>query len=62
MTSPLMDYSSCAERLGTTVRHLQLLVHRRGIPFIKLGDGRNAPVRFDPADVDRWLERRRVAS
>lgn len=57
---PLLSVPALAERLGTSERHVRRLVHERRIPFVKLGDGRGAPVRFDPADVDRWLDARRV--
>ena len=53
---PLLDVPATAARLGTTVAHVRRLVFERRIPFFKVG----GKVRFDPADLDRWLAAQRV--
>lgn len=49
---PLMSIAEVADRLGVTVRHIRRLVNERRIPFIKWGH----LLRFDPAEVDQWIE------
>ncbi|MGH9155598.1 MAG: helix-turn-helix domain-containing protein [Acidimicrobiales bacterium] len=46
-----------ADRLGVTVRYVRRLVAERRIPYIKLGH----LLRFDPDEVDAWLDRARVS-
>ncbi len=53
---PLMDLPTVAERLGVNHRHIRRLVHKRRIPFIKWGH----LLRFDPDEIDVWLEQARV--
>ncbi len=53
----LVDITAVADRLGVSVRHVRRLVHERRIPFIKWGH----LIRFDPADVDDWLDANRQA-
>ena len=56
-TSPgLLDIAGAAERLGTPQRFVRRLVDQRRIAFYKVGKY----VRFDPADIDRWLAAQRV--
>ena len=50
--SALMNIDQAAERLGVSVRHMRRLVAERRIPFVKWGH----LLRFDPDEVDRWLE------
>ena len=52
----LVDISAVAAELGVTVRYVRRLVAERRIPYIKLG----RLLRFDPGEVERWLERSRV--
>jgi len=51
-TRQLEDVPRCAERLGTSERHIRHLVARRKIPFLRVG----RLIRFDPEKVDAWLE------
>ena len=51
----LLDVKEVAVRLGVSVRHVRRLVFERRIPFIKWG----RLLRFDPVDIDRWLEQHR---
>jgi excisionase family DNA binding protein len=48
----LVSIPELAQTLGTTVRHIRRLVAERRVPFIKVG----GLVRFDPAEVARWLD------
>jgi len=53
---PLLTIDGVAETLGVTRRHVQRLVTERRIPFLKIGRF----VRFDPAELNVWLEDQRV--
>jgi excisionase family DNA binding protein len=55
-SSHLIDVLAAAERLGTTERHVRNLVYRQRIPYVKVG----RLVRFDVAELERWLDERRV--
>ena len=48
----LMDVAAIADHLGVEIRHIRRLVHERRIPFIKWGH----LIRFDPNDIEAWLE------
>ena len=52
----LIDIADVADRLGVQVRHVRRLVHERRIPFVKWGH----LLRFDPADIEAWVEAARV--
>jgi len=47
----LLDITGVAEHLGVTPRHIRRLVAERRIPFVKWGH----LLRFDPADIARWI-------
>jgi excisionase family DNA binding protein len=53
---PLLDVDGVALALGVTPRHVRRLVAERRIPFFKVGRF----VRFDPGELDLWLEQNRV--
>ena len=55
-SAPLIDIDQAAERLGVTARFMCRLVDERRIPFHKIGKY----VRFDPADIDRFVIQGRV--
>lgn len=48
----LIDIATLAERLGDSERHIRRLVAERRIPFLKVGRF----VRFDSAEIVRWLD------
>lgn len=48
----LLGIDEIAEHLGVAPRHVRRLVQERRIPYLKWGH----LLRFDPVDVDRWLE------
>jgi excisionase family DNA binding protein len=52
----LVDISAVATRLGVTERYVRQLVAERRISYIKFG----RLLRFDPVEVEQWLERSRV--
>lgn len=46
-----------AAHLCTSVRHVRRLVDEKRIPYIKVGHF----VRFDPREIDDWIDSQRVA-
>lgn len=46
-----LDYTGAAAYLNLTERHLQSLVQRRLIPYLRLG----RLIRFDADQLDAWL-------
>ncbi len=52
----LLDITHLAELLDVNPRHVRRLVFERRIPFIKWGH----LIRFDPAEIEAWLNRARV--
>jgi len=54
----LLRASEIAGMLGITERHVRRLVLERRIPFAKVGRF----VRFDPRDIERWLQAAKVPS
>jgi excisionase family DNA binding protein len=55
-TSGLLDVNLLARRLGVSERFIRRLVDERRVPFLKIGKF----VRFDPAEIDEWIEGQRV--
>ena len=53
----LLDVNDVAELLSVTPRFVRRLVSERRIPFVKVGKF----VRFDPVELEMWLDGRRVA-
>lgn len=54
----LLTLKQVAEQLNVNERHVRRLVFERRIPYLKWGH----LLRFDPVEVDEWLERARIAS
>jgi len=52
----LLDVADVAVRLGATVRFVRRLVAERRIPYVKVGKF----VRFDPVEVEAWIDDHRV--
>jgi excisionase family DNA binding protein len=52
---PLLTITEVSERLNVQVRHVRRLVAERRIPYVKWGH----LIRFDAAEIDRWLDERR---
>ena len=55
-TRALLDVNQVADRMCVSTQFVRRLVEERRIPFCKLGKF----VRFDPVDIDAWIEARRV--
>lgn len=53
----LLDIEGVAEVLGVSVRHVRRLVAERRIPYVKWG----RYLRFDPAQLEAWIDDARVA-
>ena len=53
----LWNKKQVAERLSMTVRGIEGLMAKRSLPFYRLG---SRTVRFDPREVEDWLERMKV--
>ncbi len=53
----LLDINAVADYLGVTTRLGRRLVAERRIPFLKWG----RLLRFDPAEIARWLDEARIA-
>lgn len=53
--SRLLDIDNVAEQLSTSVRHIRRLVQERRIPVVRVG----RLIRFDPVDIDAWLDAHR---
>ena len=47
-----LDIPALALHLGVQPRHIRRLVHEKRIPYIKWGH----LIRFDPAEIARWLD------
>ena len=48
----LIDIEALAQLLGDSVRHVRRLVAEHRVPYLKVGHF----VRFDPAEIVRWLD------
>jgi len=57
---PLMDMTAAARFLGVKRTTLQNWVWQRRVPFVKLGPGKNALVRFRPEALREWIRAREV--
>lgn len=53
----LLNLKQVAEQLNVNERHVRRLVFERRIPYLKWGH----LLRFDPVELQEWLERARVA-
>ncbi len=54
----LLDVPGLAEQLGVTERFVRRLIAERRVPFCKIGKF----VRFDPHEIEEWIDRQRVAA
>ncbi len=54
----LIDVAALAERLGVTQRFVRRLTAEDRVPFLKIGKF----VRFDPREIDQWVDERRRPS
>ena len=56
---PYIDVRAAAALLGVDPRSVKRYAQTGGLPFYKLGDGRNARMRFKASEVDEWAHRSR---
>lgn len=59
---PLLTTEQVMEMLGVSRTALWLLMRNQGLPYIKLGEGRRASLRFSSDSVSRWLVTREQQS
>lgn len=52
----LIDTAAAAERLGVSERSVRRMVFEKTLAYVKVGGS----VRFDPADVDRYIRANRI--
>lgn len=56
----LMDTKQAADYLGLTENTLRnWRYQKKGPPFMKLGNGKKASIRYTPSDLDAWLNNAR---
>ena len=56
--TPLIDIAELARWLATSQRHVRRLVEEQRVPYLKIGHY----VRFDPTDIEAWLDQQRVST
>lgn len=54
-----MDVAEVAAYLNRTIPAVRSMVYRQELPHIRISE---RSVRFDPVDIDRWLDARKVAA
>lgn len=52
----LLNKKQVADILGYSVPGITKMVMENRIPYIKMADLKSAAVRFDPAEIRRWLQ------
>ncbi len=55
---PLLTAEQVMQMLGISRTSLWILMRQQGLPYIKLGDGRRATLRFTSDSLSRWLAAR----
>ena len=55
---PLLHAAQVMELLGCSRTALWMLMRTQGLPYIKLGEGRRAALRFTSDSVSKWLATR----
>ena len=57
---PLLDKAGAAALLNVSVRTVEAWIAQRRIPFVKLGSGARAAVRFRARALHEWIESQEV--
>jgi len=57
---PLLDKAGAAALLNVSVRTVEAWIAQRRIPFVKLGAGPRAAVRFRARALHEWIESQEV--
>lgn len=61
MVQRYMSPLSAAQYLGVSIHLLQKWRSLgMGVPYTKLGDSFNAPIRYSVVDLDKYLEKRKI--
>ena len=55
---PLLHAEQVMELLGCSRTSLWMYMRTQGLPYIKLGDGPRAALRFSSDSVSKWLAKR----
>ena len=55
---PLLTAGQVMQILGISRTSLWILMRQQGLPYIKLGQGRRAALRFTSDSLSRWLATR----
>ncbi len=58
----LLHAEQVMELLGCSRTALWMLMRTQGLPYIKLGDGRRAALRFSSDSISKWLASREQQS
>ena len=53
----LLTKKELAKLLKVSENTVSYWVHKKQIPFLKLGKGKNATVRFDYKEIEAWLKK-----
>ncbi len=53
--SALLNDKQVMDLLGVSRVKLHSMMHKDGLPYIKLGEGRGATLRFSQHSLDEWL-------
>jgi excisionase family DNA binding protein len=60
MSGPLLNSAQCARLLGLSVWEVYRRAEEKQIPHFRLGTGPRSRIRFDPAELDQWLQAQHV--
>lgn len=56
--SEILNYEDLSKFLNRSVVTLRNDVMRNRIPYVKIGEGKSAQVRFRRIDIEKWLAER----
>lgn len=60
MMAKLMTVIDLAALLNTSEKAIYARVSRGELPYMKFGEGKNGSIRFDPDEIDEYLNSKRV--
>ena len=52
----LLTIKQLSQKLNCSEDKIRSMISRDQIPHVRLGPGKRAPVRFDPREINRWLQ------
>jgi predicted site-specific integrase-resolvase len=56
----LLTLGQVARRLNVSISTARTYANRDGLPIVRLGAGRFAPIRVEPEALERWIKEWRV--